>query len=46
MNLEAIYPKTDLSKPEKDKYKYPYQLRGRIIAHPHEAWAIDISLSM
>jgi len=43
MSLEAIYPKPDLSKPEKGKYKYPYLLRGRIIAHPNEAWAIDIT---
>lgn len=36
MNLEAIYPKPDLSKLEKGKYKYPYLLRGRIIGHPNE----------
>jgi len=43
MGLQAIYPKADLSKPEKGKYKYPYLLRGRTISRANEAWAIDIT---
>lgn len=43
MGLEAIYPKPNLSKPEKGKYKYPYLLRGRHIAGPNDVWAIDIT---
>lgn len=43
MGIQAIYPKPDLSKPEKGKYKYPYLLRGRTINRSNEAWAIDIT---
>ena len=43
MGLEAIYPKPNLSKPAKGKYKYPYLLRGRHIAGPNDVWAIDIT---
>jgi len=43
MGLQVIYPKPDLSKPEKGKYKYPYLLRGRHISRANEAWAIDIT---
>ena len=43
MGLRTFYPKPDLSKPEKGKYKYPYLLRGRHISRANEAWAIDIT---
>lgn len=43
MGLQTIYPKPDLSKPEKGKYKYPYLLRGLHIAGPNEVWALDIT---
>lgn len=43
MGLRTIYPKPNLSKPDKGKYKYPYLLRGLSITGPNQVWAIDIT---
>ena len=43
MGLEAIYPKSNLSKPDKDHKKFPYLLRGLVIDRPDLAWAADIT---
>jgi putative transposase len=43
MGLEVLYPKPDLSKADKKKYKYPYLLKGAHIGKPNDAWAIDIT---
>lgn len=43
MGLRTIYPKPNLSKADKGKYKYPYLLRGLPITGPNDAWAIDIT---
>jgi len=43
MGLLTLYPKRNLSKADKSKYKYPYLLKGRTICASNEAWAIDIT---
>lgn len=43
MGLEAIYPKPNLSRPEKWSEKYPYLLRGLAITRPDQVWASDIT---
>lgn len=43
MNLKAIYPKPNLSKPEKGHLIYPYLLRGLVIDHANQVWATDIT---
>ena len=43
MGLEAIYPKPNLSKPNKMHKKYPYLLKQVIINRPNQAWAGDIT---
>jgi len=43
MGLEAIYPKPNLSLPNKEHKKYPYLLRCLKINHPNQAWAGDIT---
>lgn len=41
--LKAIYPKLNLSKARKEHYKYPYLLSGKVIHHPNQVWATDIT---
>jgi putative transposase len=41
--LRAIYPKLNLSKARKEHYKYPYLLSGKVIRHPNQVWATDIT---
>lgn len=43
MGLEAIYPKPNLSKPDKRAYIYPYLLRDLEINSVNQAWATDIT---
>lgn len=43
MGLEAIYPKPNLSIPNKEHKKFPYLLRGIVINRPNQAWAGDIT---
>lgn len=41
MGLEAVYPKTWLSKPAKGHKKYPYLLKGLIINRPDHVWSAE-----
>ena len=43
LGLEAIYPKPNLSKPDKEHLKFPYLLRGMKIEHSNQVWATDIT---
>ena len=43
MGLEAIYPRPNLSKANKEHKKYPYLLRGMEIKRPNQVWASDIT---
>jgi len=43
MGLVAIYLKRNLSKLGLAKYIRPYLLKGLVIDHPNQVWAIDIS---
>ncbi len=43
LNIMAIYPKPNLSKPCKMHKIYPYLLRGLKITHINQVWATDIT---
>ncbi|QAA32592.1 IS3 family transposase [Clostridium manihotivorum] len=43
MDIHAIYPKPNLSKPAKGHKIYPYLLRNVDIVRPNQAWSIDIT---
>ena len=43
MNIFAIYPKPNLSKPGKGHRKFPYLLKNKSIDFPNQVWAIDIT---
>jgi len=43
IGIYAIYPKKNLSKPDKQHKKFPYLLRNMIIQFPNQVWAIDVS---
>ena len=43
MGLETIYPKKDLSKPNKAHPVYPYLLKDLVIDRPNQVWEIDIT---
>ena len=43
MGLEAIYPKSNLSKPLKGHTIYPYLLRGVTIDRADQVWSTDIT---
>lgn len=43
LGLEAIYPKPDLSKPDKEHLRFPYLLRGIEINYSNQVWATDIT---
>jgi len=43
MNIFAVYPKPNLSKPGKEHKKFPYLLRNKPIFLPNQVWAIDIT---
>jgi len=43
MGIEAVYPKKNLSKPNKENTIYPYLLRGETITHNNHVWSTDIT---
>ena len=43
LGLEAIYPKPDLSKPDKERLRFPYLLRGVEINYSNQVRATDIT---
>jgi len=43
IGVKAVYPKRNLSKPNKKHKKFPYLLRNKPIWLPNQAWAIDIT---
>lgn len=43
MDIEAIYPKPNLSKASKQHPNYPYLLRNFVPSRPNQAWSIDIT---
>jgi putative transposase len=43
MGLSAIYPKPNLSKPNKEHKVYPYLLRGLTINRVNQVWSTDIT---
>jgi putative transposase len=43
MGIFSVYPKPELSKPDKRHKKFPYLLRGKQIWLPNQVWAIDIT---
>ena len=43
MDIHAIYPKPNLSKPAKGHKIYPYLLRNINIFRPNQAWSVDIT---
>ena len=43
MGIEAIYPKPNTSRPEKEHEKYPYLLRNLHITGPNQVWSSDIT---
>jgi len=44
MGIEAIYPKRkNLSRANKEHYKYPYLLRNLAISRPNQVWGTDIT---
>jgi len=43
MGIYAIYPKPNLSKPDKRHKKIPYLLRNMKIFLPNQVWAVDIT---
>ena len=43
MGLEAIYPKQNLSKPNREHVIYPYLLRGVEIVRKDQVWSTDIT---
>jgi putative transposase len=43
MGIEAVYPKSRLSKASKEHRTYPYLLRRLTIDHPNQVWCADIA---
>jgi len=43
MGIEAIYPKPNLSKADRQHPKYPYLLRNFTASRPNQVWSIDIT---
>ena len=43
MGLEAIYPRSNLSKPNREHKKFPYLMRGLTVDRANQAWAGDIT---
>jgi putative transposase len=43
MEIEAIAPKPNTSRPEPEHAVYPYLLRGLSIGRPNQVWAADIT---
>lgn len=43
MGIYAVYPKPNLSIPDKLHKKFPYLLKGLSITRPNQVWAVDIT---
>jgi putative transposase len=43
MGLEAVYRRSNTSKPAPGHKIYPYLLRGLAVDHPNQVWAMDIT---
>ncbi len=43
MGYEALYPKPNLSKPDKQHMFYPYLLKGVVAGYPNHIWGTDIT---
>src|SRR5947209_17457439 len=43
MGLEAVYPKTTLSRPGEGHRIYPYRLRGTTVERVNQVWSTDIT---
>lgn len=43
MGLEAIYPKPNLSAPDRSHKVYPYLLRGVLVKRVNQVWSADIT---
>lgn len=43
LGLEAICPRRNLSKPNKNHFIYPYLLKGLEITRPNQVWSADIT---
>jgi putative transposase len=43
MGIEAIYPKPNLSRNDKEHLTYPYLLKGLTINHANHVWGTDIT---
>ena len=43
IGVKAVYPKPNLSKPNKAHRKFPYLLKNKAIWLPNQAWGIDIT---
>ncbi|NSW94044.1 MAG: DDE-type integrase/transposase/recombinase [Bacteroidales bacterium] len=43
MGLMTIYPRKNLSRLGQAQYIRPYLLKGLMIDHPNQVWAIDIT---
>ena len=43
MGIQAIYPKPNLSQPNKQHQVYPYLLKGLTIKEPNQVWGVDIT---
>jgi len=43
MNVKAVYPKPNTSRPAKQHPKFPYLLKGKRIWLPNQVWASDIT---
>ncbi len=41
--LQAIFPGRNLSRARHEHKKYPYLLAGKIIRHPNQVWATDLT---
>jgi len=43
LDIQAVYPKPNLSLPDKQHLIYPYLLTGLVIKRPNQVWGIDIT---
>ena len=43
MNVRAVHPKPNLSKPAKRAAKHPYLPKSKAIAFPNQVWSVDIA---
>lgn len=43
MDIQAIYPKPNLSRASKEHFVYPYLLKGLVANRPNQIWGVDIT---